>query len=380
MKKTIFTLLIGIVLFSCSSKQEPKSIDEIQKKISNYKNEIKKLNKKVATLEKQLDTMGGEGRTVTNSVRVNVSTLKSQEFTHYFTATGTVEAVNEAYINPQTNGQITNIYVKDGDKVKQGQLLAKLNTEVIESSIAELKVNLQLAETIYKKQKELWNKKIGSELQYLQAKNNYFSLKNKLNTLQSQYDLSFIKSPLTGVVDEVYQKVGEMGTPAMRLIHVVNMDTLTVKAKISERYLPVVKVSDEVTVLFPTFPGMKIITHINRIGDVINIANRTFDIELGLTNHDNKIKPNMLATLVIKDYYTSSAIVVPSHLIREDLKGKYIYVSETNGSRTIATKRYVETGYSYKGNTEITSGLKNGDTIITDGYNNVSDGVVITTK
>jgi len=379
MKKIILTLLIGIALFSCSPKQDPKNPDEIQKEISKYKNEIKKLNEKVTVLEKQLDTMG-KGTVVTNAVRVNVSTLKNQEFTHYFNATGTVEAVNEAYINPQINGQITKIYVKDGDKVKKDQLLAKLNTDVIENNIAELKVNLQLAETIYKKQKELWSKNIGSELQYLQAKNNYFSLKNKLKTLQSQYDLSFIKSPLTGEVDVVYQKVGEMGNPAMRFAHVINLDTLTVKAKISERYLPAIKLGDEVKVLFPTFPGMEILTNINRIGNVINVANRTFGIELGLTNKDKKIKPNMLATLVIKDYYSNNAIVVPSHLIREDLKGKYIYVSVTNGSKTIATKKYVKTGYSYQGNTEITSGLTNGDTIITDGYSNVSDGVVIATK
>jgi len=379
MKKTIFTLLIGIVLFSCSPKQKPTTVNEIQSEISNSKSEIKKLNKKIVGLQKQLDTIG-KVPSVANATNVNTLTLKDRKFSHYFTATGTVEAENEAYINPQTNGQITNIYVKDGDKVKKGQLLAKLNTEIIENSIAELKVNLQLAETIYKKQKELWNKNIGSELQYLQAKNNYLSLKSKLNTMQSQYDLSFIKSPLSGIADKVYQKVGEMGSPGMRLVHVVSLSPLSIKAKISERYLPAINEGDTVTVLFSTFPKFKVSTPINRIGNVINVANRTFEIDLKLNNKDKKIKPNMVATLIIKDYYAPYAIVVPSYLIREDIKGKYIYISVAKTDKTIATKRYIKTGYTYNDETEITSGLKIGSTIITDGYNNVSDGVVIATK
>ena len=379
MKKILFTIIISTVLFSCSSSDDAQKPDEIRKKISEYKNEIRELDKKVADLEEKLSGTETEGK-VTNAVRVNVKKLKDQKFEHYFMATGSVTAENESYISPQTNGQITNIYVEEGDKVKKGELLARLNTDIIENNIDEVKVNLQLANTIYKKQKELWDKQIGSEIQYLKAKSNYESLKSKLNTLRSRYNLSFIKSPLNGVVDVIYQKVGEMGTPGMRMLHLVSLNPLLVKAKVSEKYIPVISIGDHVAVTFPTFPGMEIDAAISRIGDVINTANRTFTVELKLENKDFKIKPNMLATLIIKDYESANSIDVPSFLIREDLKGRYVYIAKKENGILRATKKYINTGLSYQGNTEVVSGLSANDTIITDGYSNVSDGVTITTK
>jgi RND family efflux transporter MFP subunit len=379
MKKILFTVLISALLFSCSSTGDSDKPDEIRNQINQYKSEIKKLDKKIAELETRLSTLSPEDKNK-GAIRINVLQLKPRKFEHFFMATGTVKAENEAYISPQTNGQITRIYVEDGDKVKKGQLLARLDTEIIEKSINEVKVSLQLAETLYKKQTELWNKQIGSELQYLQARNKYEALQSKLKTLQSQYNLSFIKSPLNGVVDEVYQKVGEMATPGRQLIHVVSLNPLLVKAKISEKYLPVIKTGDEVSVTFPTFPGMNIKAAITRTGNVINPANRTFTVEFKLDNPDFKIKPNMLATLIIKDYETEQAIVVPSYLIREDLKGKYVYVVKDESGSMRAVKRYVTTGLSYKDQTEIVSGLKPGDTLVTDGYSNVSDGVKVSTK
>ena len=377
MKKILFTIIISTVLFSCSSNDDAQKPDEIRKKISEYKNEIRELDKKVADLEEKLSDTKSK---VTNAVRVNVKKLKGQKFEHYFMATGSVEAENESYISPQTNGQITDIYVEEGAKVKKGVLLARLNTDVIENNINEVKVSLQLANTIYKKQKELWDKQIGSEIQYLQAKSNYESLQSKLNTLRSRYNLSFIKSPLNGVVDVVYQKVGEMGTPGMRMMHLVSLNPLLVKAKISEKYIPVIKIGDHVAVTFPTFPGMKIDAAISRIGNVINTANRTFTVEFKLENNDLKIKPNMLATLIVKDYESENSIEVPSFLIREDLKGRYVYVVMNENGILKATKKYIKTGLTFQGNTEVISGLSANDTIITDGYSNVSDGVTITTK
>lgn len=379
MKKILISLFVGLILFSCSSKKEHKSADAIRNELNKYKSDVKKLDKKIANLQKQLDTIG-QKQTEGNVVNVSVLKLKKQPFEHYFIASGAVEARNEAYISPQVNGQITNIYVEEGDSVKKGQLLVKLNTDIIEKNIDEVKVNLELAKTLYKKQKELWTKKIGSELQYLQAKNKYFSLKSRLATLQAQYDLSFIRSPLKGVVDEVYQKIGEMGTPGMRLIHVVSLSPLTLKAKISERYLPSIKTGDSVLVIFPTFKGMELMAAISRIGYVINPANRTFDVELKIDNKNHKIKPNMMAILNLRDYKTNDAIVVLSYLIRQDIKGKYIYIAVNETGVLTATKRYVITGLSYNGLTEIKSGLTEGANIITDGYNNISDGVAIGVK
>lgn len=379
MKKILLTIIISTVLFSCTSNKQAKDPDKIRKEISKYKSQIRELEGKIAKLEEELSGLNQTENAV-KAIRVNTLVLKGHKFEHYFMATGTVRADNEAYISPQTNGQITGIYVEEGDKVKKGQLLARLDTDIIERNIEEVKVSLQLAETIYKKQKDLWSKQIGSEIQYLQAKSNYESLQSKLKTLRSRYDKSFIKSPLNGVVDVIYQKVGEMGTPGMRLVHVVSLSPLLVKAQVSEKYIPVIKVGDLVTVTFPTFPGMKIDASITRIGNVINPANRTFTVEFKLNNEDLKIKPNMLATLIIKDYQSENSITVPSFLVREDLKGSYVYIVENENGVLKATKRYIKTGLSYENNTQVLSGLKAGDTVVTDGYNNVSDGVVVTTK
>ncbi len=379
MKKILFTIIISALLFSCTSNDGAKDANKIRKKINKYKTEIRDLEGKITKLEKELSELNPEEKTV-NAVRVNTLKLKGQKFEHYFLATGAVRADNEAYISPQTNGQIVGIYVEEGDKVKKGELLAQLDTDIIERNIDEVKVSLQLAETIYKKQKELWSKNIGSEIQYLQAKSKYESLQSKLKTLQSQYDKSFIKSPLNGVVDVIYQKVGEMGTPGMRLVHVVSLSPLLVKAQVSEKYIPVIKPGDHVSVTFPTFPGMRIDASISRIGDVINPANRTFTVEFKLENKDRKIKPNMLATLIIKDYESENSITVPSFLVREDLKGRYVYIVENENGTLKATKKYIKTGLSYQNKTQVLSGLKAGDTVITDGYNNVSDGVVVASK
>ena len=379
MKKILFTIIISALLFSCTSNDGAKDANKIRKKINKYKTEVRDLEAKITKLKKEFSELNPEEKTV-NAVRVNTLKLKGQKFEHYFLATGAVRADNEAYISPQTNGQIVGIYVEEGDKVKKGELLAQLDTDIIERNIDEVKVSLHLAETIYKKQKELWSKNIGSEIQYLQAKSNYESLQSKLKTLQSQYDKSFIKSPLNGVVDVIYQKVGEMGTPGMRLVHVVSLSPLLVKAQVSEKYIPVIKTGDHVSVTFPTFPGMKIDASISRIGDVINPANRTFTVEFKLENRERKIKPNMLATLIIKDYESENSITVPSFLVREDLKGRYVYIVENENGTLKATKKYIKTGLSYQNKTQVLSGLKVGDTVITDGYNNVSDGVVVATK
>jgi RND family efflux transporter MFP subunit len=373
MKKIIFTLFISVFLFSCSTEKTPETPDEIKNRINEYRSQVKELNRKIADLNKKLELLE-KGEAQVNAVKVNTLEIKPSVFKHYFMATGAVEAIDEAYISPQTTGQIEKIFVEEGDMVKKGQLLAKLDTKIIENNIKEVETGLELAKVTYEKQKELWDKKIGSEIQYLQAKNKYESLQSRLETLRSQYDLSFIKSPINGYVDDVAQKTGEIASPGRVLFHIVDLKNLLVKAKVSEVYLPVISKGDKITITFSTLPGRKINTRITRIGQVINPGDRTFSVEARINNKNNKIKPNMLASILINDYTAENAISVPSFVIREDMKGYYLYVVKEGSGVARAEKRYVETGKSYKGNTEIVKGLEPGDRVITDGYNNVSGG------
>ncbi len=375
MKKLIVLILIGGFLVSCNSGN--KEEDTIRTEIKKYQNQITELNKKIKDLEARLpDGMVANGSG--NALKVRTRKISPQPFSKYFTATGELEAINEAYISPEVSGQITSIHVKEGQRVKRGQLLAKLNTSLIEKSIDEVNTQLELAETFYKKQTELWEKGIGSERQYLETRNNYENLKNALATLQEQYNMTIIKSPIAGYVEDIILKRGELASPGMQLMQIVDIDNLYVTAKLSEAYLPVVKEGEIVTITFPSYPDLVLDRPVTRIGNVINKKNRTFRVEVKVGNKDGRLKPNLLANIKINDYNSKASIVVPSMVVREDLIGSYLYIAEKDeNNNMISKKKYIKVGRVYQGSTEVISGLEVNDQIITDGYGNVSDGAFI---
>jgi len=369
MKKLLVVIIIG-VLTSCSSKVDnPESKEEILIQISEYKKEMVELNKKLTTLEQELiDLEGG-----IKGTPVYTSKIELQEFNHYFEVNGSVEAINAAYISPEINGQVKEIYVTEGNKVSKGQALIKLNSSITESSIKEVETALELANTVFEKQKQLWDKNIGSELDYLQAKNNMESLESKLETLNAQVEMALIRSPINGIVDEILVKEGELAVPGMQVVQVVNLDGLYVNADVSEAYITKVKKGDIVSLEFPSLPDIKMDIPVFRTGNIVKSANRTFTVQLKIKNVDKLIKPNILAKIKIRDYNKKQAIVVPSIILKQDMKGTYLFkVNECK-----AYKIYVETGKSYKGTTIVTSGLNTGDEVIVDGYNQVSDGKLI---
>ncbi len=375
MKKYIVLFIAGLFLVSCGTDHtnDPQSI---KKKIREYQEEIAVLNDKITELENQLGETGNStGQESGMKVRVEVAQI--QPFSEYFEATGELEAEDEAFISPEVPGQITEIYVEEGQRVKTGQLLAKLNTSLVEKNINEVKTQLAYAETMFKKQKELWEKNIGSERQYLDAKNQVESLQNKLETLQAQYKMSLIYSPLSGYVETIIQKKGELASPGMQLMQIVGLDKMKVTAKISEVYLPVVHEGDTVKVYFPSYPEIVFKRPITRIGHVVDKQNRTFKVQVTVENNKGILKPNLLASIVINNYNSNNHIVVPSRLIREDMKGSYLYVAQKDGDRWVAQKKYITMGKSYRQKSEVLSGLEPGEQIITDGFSNVTDGAVL---
>ncbi len=328
--------------------------------------------------EKQ-DTAKGENtpQTTVNTLKVEVITVTPQTFEHYFTANGAVEAVNDAFISPETNGQVKKVHVKEGQRVCKGQLLVSLNSDIITSTIAETKSSLELARTIYEKRKGLWDKKIGSEVQYLQAKNSKETLESRLKSLKAQLDMVKITAPISGIVDKVYLKEGELAAPGMQLIQLVNLKKVYINADVAENFLTKVKKGDNVTVSFPSYEGLEMDTVIHRIGNVVKIQNRTFLVQLLLDNEEEKLKPNVLAYIKMKDYATDNAMLVPSIIIKNDLEGQYLYVAETDKGKTTAKKIHVTTGMSSAGKTMVTKGLKPGQKVIVKGYNLVKNGMEI---
>jgi len=370
MKKLFILAIISAILISCGS--DPSKEETIRKDIKNYRNQIAELEGKIKDLEAELGN-----NTNLNTTKVRVMDLKRKPFLKYFDATGELEAVNEVYISPEVSGQITSINVIEGDKVNKGQVVARLNTSTVEKNIDEVKTQLSLAKTIFEKQSQLWDKGIGSERQYLEAKNNYESLQDRLATLQVQYNKSIIRSPINGVIEDIILKEGELATPGMQLMMIVDLNHLKVSAMLSEKYVPVIKDGDSVGITFPTFPDIKIKRKVTRVGNVINKQNRTFLVEVEIDNINGELKPNLLANIMINDYNSKNALVVPSLIVKEDLIGSYLYIAEKNSDHYKAVKKYIQVGHSYRDDTEVLSGLSENDLVITDGYSNISDGVPV---
>lgn len=370
-------LMLLIVLWSCDSEQQPANAESIKKQITEHKNQVNELNKKIADLEEQLLQMG-DGSTMRNQLPVEAEPMTSQPFSHYFQVNANVEAVNEATISPETNGQIKQIHVKKGQRVAKGQMIVSLNISVIENGIKEVETSLELAKTLFERQKNLWDQKIGSEVQYLQAKNNYESLQSRLNTLQSQLEMSEIRAPFDGIVDEIYTKEGELALPGLPLMQIINLSTLYVNADISETFLPVIKPNDEVILRFPSFPDFEKQLKIHRLGNVINPENRTFRLQVLIPNSDDRFKPNMVATISFRAFATDSALVIPSILIKQDIQGYFVFVARKNGAEDFyARKTYIERGLDSEGKTMVTAGLQNGDLLITQGHNLVTEGIQV---
>ena len=306
--------------------------------------------------------------------------MEPDTFSHFINANGTVEAVQEAFISPETNGQITRIFVEEGERVKEGELMAKLNTSVIESNIEEVKTNLELARETFQKQKRLWEDSVGSEMQYLEAKNRKETLENRLETLQEQLDMSEIRAPFDGIVEEISQKAGELGTPGIQLLHLVNLQKLKVEAELAEQYMAYVNEGDLINIRFPAYPDLVKTVPITRKGSVIDKESRTFAIEARINNYDEKLKPNQISIVNVRDYMNDSALVVPANVIKQDMQGDYVYILQDEEDVKVAHKVYVTTGRSYNNETMVQEGLDVGQEVITSGYTQVSEGSRVQVK
>ncbi len=370
--KNIALFLVITLLASCSQMTTKSPAEQIKQK----QVEISKLNQEINELKKLIKTETTD-KTEKKAVNVKILTVEAQDFNHYFQSTGKIEAIEAAFISPEMNGQIDKIYVEEGQRVQKGQKLAKIKTDILESTIEELKTSLELTELIYEKQKRLFEQKVGSELEYLRAKNNMESLRKRIKTSESQMDLAYIKAPISGIIDNIFSKEGELAIPGSQLMQLVNLSEVKLNINVPDKYLSVIHKNDPVVIEFPAYPDLLMDEKIDRIGNVINDQNLTFEVNISFPNEDEKFKPNTLAIARFNDYSQENAIVLPSILIKEDLIGSYVYTAVNKNGKLTAIKKYVKTSKSYENQTLISSGLSFGDKVISEGYNMVSDGQFI---
>jgi membrane fusion protein, multidrug efflux system len=371
--KSILIIFSVLLIASCAPKN--KDNEAIKKQIASYKSKVNKLNQKIADLEQELtaDTLSGGSKTL-----VETTVVQPREFEHFITLSGTVIPEQEAFISPEINGQVTRIHVKEGQRVSRGTQLITLKTDVTEASIREVETSLELAVNLYERQKELWDQKIGSEVQYLQARNNKESLEARLSTLKEQLGMALITAPFSGVVDQISIKEGELASPGIRMLHLVNLQRLKITANLSESYLQDVQRGEMVDIEFPSFPELSKTLPVSRVGTVIDNKSRTFEVEILYDNSNERVKPNQFVNIKINDFKAKDAIVVPSIIIRQDIQGNFLFIASGNEGNRKAEKIYVKPGRTYQEETMVVEGLQPGQQVITRGYNLVKNGTEIT--
>ncbi len=362
------SLSLFLLLAACSKPADKKS------ELAGLIKQHDELAVKIKTLETELQV--NDTTKVSKVTSVAVTEAKPAEFNHYLEVQGKVDGEDNIAVSAQMAGAITAVYVKEGDPVHKGQVLAQIDNSVMQQQIASTKQQLDFATNLYAKQKALWDKQIGSEVQYLTSKNTRENLEKALATLNDQLEMTRIKSPINGSVEEVNLKVGQMASPGLPAVRVVNFSTVKVVAEIAEAYAPRVKPGNKVIVSFPDF-NTEIVSQIRFTSKYINPVNRTFISEVRLGPSKVEYRANMMAVVKINDYRNPSAFTVPVMLIRETQTGKYIYVAKEEKGRLVARRLPVTVGSTYNGLAEITGGIAAGEKIITSGYNNLLDGELI---
>lgn len=370
MKNIIYTLAIAAILTSCGSTTDKKT--ELEK----LKAQHDELSTRISKLETEINPNGLSDES--KSVTVKVDPVKNCVFTHYIEVQGVVDGDQNVAVSPQISGIVTAVYVTEGSNVKKGQVMAELDADVLKQSLVELRTQLDLAGNLFEKQKALWAKNIGSEIQFLQAKTTKEGLENKIKTLQGQIDMAKVTSPISGTVESVALKVGQMASPGQptSAIRVINMNSAKIKADVSENYSSKIENGNKVMIRFPDL-GKEIESNLSFVGRFIDPTNRTFQVECKIKSGEIVLRANMIAYVKIKDYINEKAFCIPVNYIQDNKEGKFIYVAVQKANQWVATKRQVKPGLNYNGMTEILEGLAEGDKVVSSGFQSLNEGAQI---
>ena len=378
--KKISILLIAITLFSCTNKKKEKALPNSLEGLKTEKRKVEKIKDSIDKVLTKIDLKIDKLDTIKSLQPVTVLEVKPTVFKHYIHIQGNTETDKNIIIRPLANGQITKVYVNEGQYVSKGQTLMQIDDAILRNSISEVQNQLSLAKTTFERQKRLWEQKIGSEMQFLQAKTQKDALEKKIITLQSQLKNYKIKAPFSGVVDDVIAKLGDLASPQVPVIRLLNLNQMYIESDVSENYIKDIKHGNETKVNIPAI-GKEIQTKISKVGNFINPDNRSFKVRVDINNKHQFIKPNMLADININDYQNKKAITIPSNLVQIDENGKqFVFVLKKEQDNYVVKKNLLKIGKEYNGVTEILEGLSVKDKLINEGARSVSEGQKVTIK
>jgi RND family efflux transporter MFP subunit len=375
MKKIILFTTISLLLLSCSKNEKEASIEQLisdknvtalQAKKATIQAELTKIDDALAVLDVKKE-----------EALVSVVTIKDTVFNHYLEVQGNVNTKENILVQPEFSGTLTTLNVKAGQRVAKGQILGKVDDAGMSQQLASIENQYALAKTTFERQKNLWDKKIGSEIQFLQAQAQMISAQKSVAQMRAQVAKTVIRAPFSGTIDEVFVERGQVVAPSPQgLMRIVNLSNMYVSTTVPETYIGKLKPGTEVDV-FLTSLGKTYKGKVRQVANFINPSNRSFGIEVSVPNPDNLLRPNQVAKLKIIDYTTNNAIVVPTNVVQEDGEhNKFVFIAtNVNGKSGVAKKVLVKVGKSSNNLTEILSGLAANDVIITEGVNNIADGM-----
>ncbi len=364
--------IISIILTSCGGGN---AIEKKQAQLEKLKAEQADLAIKVKNLEDEIKAGGVTIEKREKIVNVAVTNVETSNFKHFIDVQGRVDGDENTTISAKVPGLVLNVLVKPGSVVKAGQVLAELDGNAIRKQIQSMETNLSLVTELYNKQKALWEKQVGSEIQFKQAKTNKESLEQQISSMREQLAMYKITSPVNGTIDVVNLKVGQTAAPGMPYFSIVNFNKLKVKADVAESYANKIKQGNDVVISFPDI-DKTINTKITYSGKGISALNRTFGVEVALPSDDSYL-PNMIAVVKIIDYAKNDVIVIPVNCIQNADGENFVYIAVKEGSKTTAKKRVVNVGVTYNDKAEIIGGLTKGEQLITEGYSDLNDGELI---
>lgn len=384
MHKTLTVVLASsLLLAACGSSSVPKdgSLPGKKARLDSLKQQQDKLGKEISALQTDIDKQDTSAAAKEKAKLVALTTLAPTSFTHYIDLQGNVDAVNTSWISPRgTGGVVTNLYVKQGDHVRQGQLLAKLDDAIQRSQLASDQTQLAYAKDLYQRRKNLWDEKIGTEVDLVNAKNSVDQAEAKLKIDQQQLDFTSVYADIPGTVNILNVKVGEAFSQGSQSIQIVNTDNLKVVVLVPEIYQERVRVGTPVKIDFPGLNNKEVTGTVTISAKVINPDSRAFQVEIHLPNSGD-IRANQVAIVKLQDYSASNVITIPINTLQSDETGKYVLVAQQRPDSTIvAHKKTITIGQTYSDKVQVTGGLEVGDKLITDGYQGLYEGQSITTQ
>jgi membrane fusion protein, multidrug efflux system len=389
----ILTVVLGssLLLASCGSSTAPgnATLEGKKAELANLKEQQDKLAKQISSLETDIAKVDTTFAVKEKAKLVALTTLAPTSFTHFIDLQGDVEAVNYSNIAPQGNGGVVRkIYVKQGDHVNKGQLLLKLDDAVQQHQLANAQTQLAYAKDLYQRHKNLWDEKIGTEVDLINAKNQVDQAEVNVKIYQEQLNWTNVNSDISGTVNYLALKVGELFSPAIQAqstvnnpaqIQIINTDNLKVVVQVPEIYQERVKVGTPVKIAFPGLNGKTITGTVHIAGQVINTGNRSFQVEIHIPNSSD-IRANQVAVVKLQDYTAANVITIPINTLQTDETGKYVLVGLQQNGKTVAHKKTITIGQTYSDKVQVTGGLQPGDQLITDGFQGLYEGQLISTQ